>query len=281
MRAGAVYLAEDRKSKGLPLEETIATNLMLAAVNKFQRGPLVDQAKESRALDEAIQRFDIRVGDQNLLGAQKSPAEAGSSPVRPPRSLPGQTQRSLSALLQGTAYVPPWRNCDREQSPRAAPSFSGRYEPSPVLNSQSGAGRSVNALPYEAAAVFSFDRARILTRTLAGLAAALIISPVAGLRTSVPARLAGTLRRPTFRRPGRTNSPTPRGWTEPRNRFSSVAYTPAAVFRGISFSSAMRLISADLVRVCLTGLIAGEAAFGAFLTAAFRATLAIRTFPSS
>ena len=44
--------------------------------------------------------------------------------------------------------------------------------------------------------------------------------------------------------------------------------SPAAVFRGISFSSAMRLISADLVRVCLTGLIAGEAAFGAFLTAA-------------
>jgi hypothetical protein len=107
MRAGAVYLAEDRKSKGLLLEETIATNLMLAAVNKFQRGPLVDQAKESRALDEAIQRFDIRVGDQNLLGARKSPAEAGSPPVRPPRSLPGQTQRSLSALLQGTTYMPP------------------------------------------------------------------------------------------------------------------------------------------------------------------------------
>ena len=71
MRAGAVYLAEDRKSKGLLLEETIATNLMLAAVNKFHRGSLIDQAKESCALDEAIQRFDIRVGDQNLLGAQK------------------------------------------------------------------------------------------------------------------------------------------------------------------------------------------------------------------
>ena len=45
-------------------------------------------------------------------------------------------------------------------------------------------------------------------------------------------------------------------------------------------SSAMRLISADLVRICLTGLIAGEEAFGAFLTAAFRATFAIRTLPS-
>jgi ribose transport system ATP-binding protein len=72
MRAGAVYLTEDRKSKGLLLEETIATNLTLAALHKFQRGPLVDRAKENRALDDAIQRFDIRVGDRNLLAGQMS-----------------------------------------------------------------------------------------------------------------------------------------------------------------------------------------------------------------
>jgi hypothetical protein len=42
-------------------------------------------------------------------------------------------------------------------------------------------------VPYEPAADFNFDRARILTRTLAGLAAAAIISPVAGLRMSVSA----------------------------------------------------------------------------------------------
>jgi ribose transport system ATP-binding protein len=72
MRAGAVYLTEDRKSKGLLLEEKIATNLTLAALDKFQRGPFVDRAKESRALDEAIQRFDIRVGDKNLLAGQMS-----------------------------------------------------------------------------------------------------------------------------------------------------------------------------------------------------------------
>jgi ribose transport system ATP-binding protein len=72
MRAGAVYLTEDRKSKGLLLEETIATNLTLAALDRFQRGPLVDRAKETRALDEAIQRFDIRVGDRNLLAGQMS-----------------------------------------------------------------------------------------------------------------------------------------------------------------------------------------------------------------
>ncbi len=72
MRAGTVYLTEDRKSKGLLLEETIATNLTLAALDKFQRGPLVDRARESRALDEAIQRFDIRIGDKNLLAGQMS-----------------------------------------------------------------------------------------------------------------------------------------------------------------------------------------------------------------
>jgi hypothetical protein len=61
------------------------------------------------------------------------------------------------------------------------------------------------------AAVFSFVNGRIFTRTLAGLAAALIIWPVAGLRTNVPALRAGTLRSETFRRPGKENSPMPRG----------------------------------------------------------------------
>jgi hypothetical protein len=84
------------------------------------------------------------------------------------------------------------------------------------------------------AAVFNFDKARIFTRMLAGFAAALTISPVAGLRTKVPAFRAGTLRRDTFRSPGRANSPTPRGCTDPRNTPSSVAYTAAAVLRGMS-----------------------------------------------
>ena len=49
MRAGAVYLTEDRKSKGLLLEETIATNLTLAALDKFQRGPLDRPRQGGRA----------------------------------------------------------------------------------------------------------------------------------------------------------------------------------------------------------------------------------------
>jgi hypothetical protein len=47
--------------------------------------------------------------------------------------------------------------------------------------------------------------------------------PVEGSRTRVPALRAGTLRRLSFSSPGNTNSPTPRGWTEARNKFSSVA----------------------------------------------------------
>jgi ribose transport system ATP-binding protein len=72
MQAGVVYLTEDRKSKGLLLEETLATNLTLAALEKFRRGPVVDRTGEDKALDEAIQRFDIRVGDKGLLAGQMS-----------------------------------------------------------------------------------------------------------------------------------------------------------------------------------------------------------------
>jgi len=103
------------------------------------------------------------------------------------------------------------------------------------------------------AAVFNFDKARIFTRMLAGLATPLTISPVAGLRTKVPALRAGTLRRVTFNKPGKVNSPTPRGCTDPSNTLSSVAKTPKAVLREISFCSAIRLISAALVKVSLTG----------------------------
>jgi ribose transport system ATP-binding protein len=72
MRAGVVYLTEDRKGKGLLLEETLGANLTLAALDQFQRGPLVDRAKEARALDAAIQRFDIRVGDKALHAGKMS-----------------------------------------------------------------------------------------------------------------------------------------------------------------------------------------------------------------
>ena len=72
MDAGFVYLTEDRKGKGLLLSETLATNLTLASLDKFQRGPLIDRAKEAGALTEAVKHFDIRVGDTSLTAGQLS-----------------------------------------------------------------------------------------------------------------------------------------------------------------------------------------------------------------
>src|SRR5271154_4979501 len=101
------------------------------------------------------------------------------------------------------------------------------------------------------AAPFNFDKARIFTRTLAGLAGPFIISPVAGVRVSVPGLRAGSLRKVIFNMPGKVNSPTPRGCIDPNITDSRVLKTPIAVLRGMSFCSAIRLISADLVSVCL------------------------------
>jgi ribose transport system ATP-binding protein len=72
MDSGFAYLTEDRKGKGLLLRESLATNLTLAALERFQRGPLVDRAREADALDAAIERFDIRVGDSSLQAGQMS-----------------------------------------------------------------------------------------------------------------------------------------------------------------------------------------------------------------
>jgi ribose transport system ATP-binding protein len=70
--AGAVYLTEDRKGKGILLEEPLATNLTLAALSKYTRGPVIDRGREARALDAAIARFDIRVGDKRIDAGQMS-----------------------------------------------------------------------------------------------------------------------------------------------------------------------------------------------------------------
>src|SRR5580704_18922416 len=104
---------------------------------------------------------------------------------------------------------------------------------------------------------------------LAGLAAPFIISPVAGLRISVPALRAGTLRRVILQRPGKVNSPTPRGCTEPNITDSSVLKTPIAVLRGMSFCSAIRLMSADFVRVSLITRMDVSALPGLFLAIIF------------
>ena len=72
LRAGAVYLTEDRKGKGLLLGEPLGLNLTLAALARYRRGPVVDFAREARALDAAMTKFDIRVSDRRIAAGQMS-----------------------------------------------------------------------------------------------------------------------------------------------------------------------------------------------------------------
>ncbi|MBB3996834.1 sugar ABC transporter ATP-binding protein [Aureimonas pseudogalii] len=72
MAAGIVYLSEDRKGKGLLLGQSLRTNLTLAALGRFTRGPLLSPAREDAALERAIADYDIRTGRRDLLAGQLS-----------------------------------------------------------------------------------------------------------------------------------------------------------------------------------------------------------------
>ncbi|WP_413771084.1 sugar ABC transporter ATP-binding protein [Lichenihabitans sp. PAMC28606] len=72
MRAGVVYLSEDRKGKGLLLGQDLRINLTLAALPRFCRGPLIDRPREDAALDEAVKAFDIRARRRTMLAGQLS-----------------------------------------------------------------------------------------------------------------------------------------------------------------------------------------------------------------
>jgi len=72
MAAGIVYLSEDRKGKGLLLQQSLRVNLSLAALDKFTRGSFIDTGAEEKALDGAIKDFDIRTRSRDLLAGQLS-----------------------------------------------------------------------------------------------------------------------------------------------------------------------------------------------------------------
>jgi ribose transport system ATP-binding protein len=72
MAAGIVYLSEDRKGKGLLLQQNLRVNLTLAALEKFSRGSFLDGGGEEKALDKAIKDFDIRTRRRDLLAGQLS-----------------------------------------------------------------------------------------------------------------------------------------------------------------------------------------------------------------
>ena len=59
LRAGIVYLTEDRKARGLLLNQGMRQNLTLLSLKKFSNG-LIDGKAEEAALSKAIEEFDIR-----------------------------------------------------------------------------------------------------------------------------------------------------------------------------------------------------------------------------
>ncbi len=72
MAAGIVYLSEDRKGKGLLLQQDLRTNLTLAALSRFAGRGLVAEGREWEELDRAIAGFDIRARRRDMLAGQLS-----------------------------------------------------------------------------------------------------------------------------------------------------------------------------------------------------------------
>ena len=63
--AGLGYLTEDRKGRGLILGQGLTPNLTLLALKKFVRR-LIDKKAEEKAMDEAVQTFDIRAPSRSV-----------------------------------------------------------------------------------------------------------------------------------------------------------------------------------------------------------------------
>jgi len=72
LAGGLAYLTKDRKGKGLLVNMGLRPNLTLLTLNRHLRGVFVDTASESRALERAVRRFDIRARDASVRVGQLS-----------------------------------------------------------------------------------------------------------------------------------------------------------------------------------------------------------------
>jgi ribose transport system ATP-binding protein len=70
--AGIGYLTEDRKGKGLLLQERLAPNLTLSALRRFHPGLLMRRRREQAALYEAVDQYDIRLKNIGVNAGQLS-----------------------------------------------------------------------------------------------------------------------------------------------------------------------------------------------------------------
>ena len=72
MAAGVVYLTEDRKGKGLLLNEGLGPNLTLQALDMITPGLRLNRRKEGSAVQSAVQEYDIRVRTLSIEAGQLS-----------------------------------------------------------------------------------------------------------------------------------------------------------------------------------------------------------------
>lgn len=70
--AGLVYLTEDRKGKGLLLDEPLAANLTLQALDRVHPGIALQKGREMAQLENAVAEYDIRVRSLHLSAGQLS-----------------------------------------------------------------------------------------------------------------------------------------------------------------------------------------------------------------
>ncbi len=70
--AGLAYMTKDRKSKGLLLTAGMGLNLTLQSLDRHGRFGYLSSGSESRALEKARRRFDIRVRDGNVVVGRMS-----------------------------------------------------------------------------------------------------------------------------------------------------------------------------------------------------------------
>ncbi|AQP48458.1 D-xylose ABC transporter ATP-binding protein [Tessaracoccus aquimaris] len=63
VQKGIAFLTEDRKGQGLVLNQSIATNLILASLKKVEKGPLLDKGKVTQMCDESIASMRIKTPD--------------------------------------------------------------------------------------------------------------------------------------------------------------------------------------------------------------------------
>jgi ribose transport system ATP-binding protein len=72
LNAGLAYMTKDRKGKGLLTNMGLRPNLTLLTLGRHLKGVFLDTGSETRALERAVRRFDIRARDASVRAGQLS-----------------------------------------------------------------------------------------------------------------------------------------------------------------------------------------------------------------